>query len=191
MVKLGFIVEGDTEKILLESKAFKNFLNELQINYVPEVINAKTQSMLLPNKREEFTEILRDKGATKIVILTDQDKDSCISQTKARICPDENQICIIAKKEIESWFLADNLAMAQFLGLTTFSYLNPELPESPIKEIKELRLQYQNKGVSDKKIFAKLILNKNNFSLRRAAAHPNCSSAKYFIDKLIQLSNQN
>lgn len=44
------------------------------------------------------------------------------------------------------------------------------------------------RGVGDKKILARHIL-RNDFSFEAAASHPNCTSAKYFIDKLKSIAN--
>lgn len=51
-------------------------------------------------------------------------------------------------------------------------------------------MNLNNRGIGDKKILARFMV-KNNFSFERAASHSNCTSAKYFIDKLKTLSNQN
>src|SRR5258705_6527726 len=100
---LGFIVEGDTEKMILESPDFKNFLNTLHIEYIPEVVNVKGNNNLLPHKIIGHTQILIDKGATQIIILTDLDDDKCVTETKSRIKSLENQIVIISVKQIEAW----------------------------------------------------------------------------------------
>jgi len=192
MVKFGFIVEGETEKILLESEDFRGFLsNKLNITFVPEVINVVGNNNLLPYKRKEFTEILINKGANQIVILTDQDADKCITETKNRIAPDEAQVCIIAKKQIESWFLADTLALKNFIGANIMLYDLPESVDNPFLEIRKIKIEKTGRGfVDNKRFLAKSMLN-SGFSFERAAAHANCTSAKYFIDKLKQLSQIN
>ena len=68
MVKLGFIAEGATEKIVLESEDFKSFLTELKLDFIPEVIDAEGNGNLLPHNIEKHSQILFDKGATKIII---------------------------------------------------------------------------------------------------------------------------
>ncbi|MBC7864026.1 MAG: hypothetical protein IAF38_13705, partial [Bacteroidia bacterium] len=187
----GFIVEGDTEKILLESPAFKNLLTSLEIDHVANIVNVVGNNNLLPHLIQEHSNILYKNGAEKIVILTDLDEDLCVSQTKERISPQENHFCVISKKTIEAWFLADQIAFGSFLGITDFTCDNPEGYKSPFEEIKRLRLEYLNRGVNDKKILARIMLYKSNFSFERAANHPNCTSAKYFIEKLKLLSKKN
>jgi hypothetical protein len=53
---------------------------------------------------------------------------------------------------------------------------------------KEEKLKLTNRGVSDKGQLCSRIL-ASGFSLEAAAAHPNCPSAKYFLDKLTALSS--
>ena len=48
MVKIGFIVEGDCEKIFIESDNFKNWANMQGIEICSPVVNAKGGGNLLP-----------------------------------------------------------------------------------------------------------------------------------------------
>ncbi len=182
MVKLGFIVEGDTEKILLESEGFKKLLTSYNLDFIPDILNAGGNGNLLPNNIIQFTQILVSKGANKIIILTDLDKDKYVTETKNRISPLVDQICIVSKKQIEARFLADTLALSNFLKSNNFSFTEPELFDEPFEEIKNIRMKLNNgRGIGDKKILANYMV-KNNFSFERAASHPNCSSANYFLN---------
>jgi len=188
VVKLGFIVEGATEKILLESDKFRNYLRHLGIDFEETVIDAKGCYNLLPHNIEPFTKLLQEKGVTDIIILTDLDDDKCITLTKARIQPLENQLVVVAVHQIEAWYLADTKALAQYLGLTEeeafFEF--PEKEKVPLETIKKWRKQINGRGIKNKKILAKSML-KSGFTIENAALHPNCPSAQYFIEKIIQL----
>lgn len=181
---LGFIVEGDTEKMILESSDFREFLREHSIDFIKEVINVKGNNNLLPHKIVEYTKILVDNGVTQIIILTDLDDDLCITETKNRIAPRENQIAVISVKQIEAWFLSDTNAIKQFLKTEDYTCENPELISDPFDEIRKLRIQYSGRGIQGKLTLAKLMIDKYSFSIVRAAKHPNCNSAKYFLEKL-------
>lgn len=190
MVKLGFIVEGDTEKIILESPSFKELLDSLKISYVSDIINVEGCNNLLPYKIKENTEILHDKGATKIVILTDLDKEKCVTETKARIKPLQNHICIVSKKEIEAWFLSDTVALRNFIQHNIDEYNNPEEIVDPFEEIRKAKINKTGRGFTTKRKLAHSMI-KSGFSIKRAAEHPHCTSAKYFIDKLKSLVGKN
>ena len=186
MVKLGFIVEGHSEKILFRSDAFSNYMKSLNIDFIPEIIDAKGNGNLLPHHISEFTEILKDRGATNIFIITDLDNDECVTKTKERIDSPDHQ-CIISRKTIEAWMLADTEAMRNFLGSEDYICTDPESFDNPFEEIKKQRKYYRNKGLNDKKMLARNILG-CGLSFEKIAANPACSSAQYFHKKLIQLS---
>jgi hypothetical protein len=187
VVKLGFIVEGATEKILFGSDTFAAYLTSLNIEFVPEIINAKGIGKLLPHYISEFTEILKDKGATKIFIIADLETDPCVTKTKGRITPGNIHQCIISRKAIESWYLADSDAMQNFLGTTEYTCHDPENIDNPFEEIKTQRKRYRNRGLSDKKMLARNILG-CGLSFEKITANPACTSAQYFHKKLIHYS---
>ncbi|MFM7430750.1 MAG: hypothetical protein ACKO1F_12710 [Flammeovirgaceae bacterium] len=188
MVKLGFIGEGAVEKIILESVVFQEFLSSLKIDFVKEVVDATGNGNLLPQNIEGYTRILKDKGATSIVVLTDLDKDQCITLTKNRINPSAEYLIIVTIKQIEAWFLADNQAMRNLLSDQHFLFDNPEIVENPFQEIRRLSIEKIGRGIPTKVILANQMISKYHFSVLRAAEHPNCSSAKYFLKKLQKLA---
>lgn len=189
MVKLGFLVEGATEKIILEKSDFFNYLYSLKIEAVEEVEDAKGNGNLLPQNIKEYIENLTSKGATTIFILTDLDEDKCITETKARISAESNHIVIVSVKEIESWFLSDTTAIGKLIGNESYFCPNPELINKPFEEIRSIRINTVGRGIRTKKILAETMV-RNGFSILKAAEHPNCNSAKYFLSKIKALVNQ-
>ena len=184
MVKLGFIVEGKTEKIILEKSGIFQFIKSISIEIFEKVINAEGKDKLLPQRMPEYMDTLISNGVNRFFILADLDKDECITKTKGRISPEANQIVVISVKEMESWYLADTNAMRSFLKDDTYYCEAPENITDPFEEIKNVRLQKMNRGVDDKVILAKLMVKNNGFSILKAAEHPNCNSAKYFLKKI-------
>ena len=59
MVKVGFIVEGNTEKVIVNSPQFKAFLNNIGLSIVDPVIDAKGNGNLLPQNIEPFIGLLK------------------------------------------------------------------------------------------------------------------------------------
>jgi hypothetical protein len=188
MVKLGFIAEGATEKIILESSDFRGYLRSLSIDFIEEVIDAGGNGNLLPNNILPHTRILEEKGATKIFVLTDLDETLCITRTKERIKPLPNHIIIVSVKTIEAWFLADSESMRSVLNDSTFFVENPELISNPFEEIKKVRLEKTRKITNSKVILANLFIKHHGFSIQNAAKHPNCSSAKYFLETIRKIA---
>lgn len=186
MVKVGFIREGETERIIIESASFRDFLTSIGIAFI-NAINAAGNGNLLPKNIIPFTQILSDNGANKIIILTDLDKDKCITETKKRIDPDNNYITIISAKSIEAWFLADSKTLSSLLK-RTISYEFPEEAVQPWETLKLLFIQQSDRGIGNNKIIVAKKMIKNGFTITNAAAHDNCTSAKYFVQKLKSLA---
>ena len=184
MVKLGFIGEGAVEKRILESPPFRDYLRSVNIDFVADVIDAEGKDNLPPVKIDKYSRILEDKGATKIIILTDLDDHACITSKKEDIRPTGNHIVIVSVKEIEAWFLADEIAVKLFLKDNHYSIENPEQIANPFEKIRQLRIEKIGRGIGSKVLLAKQMIGNHNFSILRAAQHPNCASAKYFIEKI-------
>ena len=190
MVKIGFICEGDTEQILLLSDNFQLYLSSLNLQAV-NVINACGSGNLLPHNIKGYIESLEKAGAEVIFILTDLDDDICITKTKSRIKSREQDIVAIAVKKIEAWFLANDNAMRSLLNNAAFSFPNPEMESSPFETINNLLVKYKGRGIGKSsagkiKLVSKLI--DLGIQVPDSAKHKNCLSAKYFIEKLIQVS---
>ena len=182
MVKVAFIVEGKTERKIIESDNFIKILRECNIDLLLPVINADGNGNMLPEKLKEDIEVLKSEGAQKIVILTDLDEDACITKTRQRIGEGTDSIIIIAVKQIEAWFLADSETLSQLMN-DIFFFEFPEKEPSPFEKLRTLFLEKTKRGVGTKDILAARML-KYGFSLQRAAQHPNCPSATYFLNKL-------
>lgn len=192
MTRVGFICEGFTERKLIESENFKKFLQSIHIEIVDEVINAEGSGNLLPHNIVAYIQRLKSKEAEKIVILTDLDDDICITKTKERIGATDSEIVIVAVKKIESWFLACNSAMQSFLNDKAFHFENPEEELIPFEKIRQLKIEKTGRGFNPGtggKINLLNNLLRLGLNIQEAAAHSNCPSAKYFIDKLVSIAS--
>ena len=186
MVKVGFICEGETEKLIIESETFKTLLLKLGLELIL-AINADGNGNLLPHNIEKFIAILEDAGSDKIFILTDLDKDSCVTFTKKRISARENDIVIIAVKQIEAWFLSDSKTLSN-LFKTKFQFEFPENEDAPYDTLNNFFINYIGRGNGKKDNGGKIKTTRkmltNGFSITQSASHPNCKSAAYFFNKL-------
>jgi hypothetical protein len=193
MVKIGFICEGQTEQILLQSETFRKLLVSLNIESLP-VINAGGSGNLLPHNIEGYVARLEKEGAEMIIILTDLDEGICITETKARISARTKDIVVIAVKKIEDWFLACNSAMEQLLGVAKFEFANPEEDTEPFETINQLLTKHTGRGVGKKRAGKIKLVTRflaNGLDLSQAAKHENCSSAAYFLRKLTEIGQSN
>jgi hypothetical protein len=189
MVNVGFICEGETERILVTSTKFKELLIAKNISLI-NVIDAKGRDNLRPHNIEQHLHALEADGAEKIIIVTDLDDDACITVTKQRINARVQDIVVIAVKQVEAWFLACTPVMQVLLKDTEFVFDSPEEEPKPFETIRTLMLAKTGRGVYKGvggKIKLAHILRLLGFDISQAASHPNCPSAAYFIKKLDEL----
>jgi hypothetical protein len=191
MVKIGFLVEGDTEKKIIRSQIFNEFLASNNLEAIPTLFPAKGNmgKDVFKNldKINSLIEILKEKGAEHIFVIRDLEDLECVVLARNEINSESVQK-VIVEKTIESWFLADTEALQKVFSSDNIIVEFPEKVKNPFNELKQISKEKENRGISDKLIFAARMLN-NGFSIENAAKHPNCDSAKYIIKKLKSLSN--
>ena len=96
-------------------------------------------------------------------------------------------ITIIAVKAIEAWFLSDSQLLSKYFG-KPFEYEYPENDYHPFETLRKLFVDNTGRGTGNSKaIFARRFIS-GGFSILNAAQHINCLSAKYFVDKIIKLT---
>jgi len=152
-----------------------------------QVINAEGCDNLLPHNIQPYTAILENAGAHFVIIVTDLDDDSCITETKNRISARDQDVVIVAVKKIEAWFLACTPAMRKILGQPSFECPDPEDEQKPFEAINNLLIKHSGRGIGKKTAGKKKLINRllgNGLDLSDAATHGNCPSAAYFLRKL-------
>ena len=192
MVRVGFIVEGETEKILIESRNFMHWLTDSEIELIRPVLNAKGGGNLLPQNIEPMILQLMEKKAHFIVILTDLEYDTSEEAVLLRIGTQHTDLIYIAVKAIEAWFLADTDAMNKWLKTSDFIEEYPEkTPDLPWKRLKDIANNLNKRGPGNSKpVFAKKMIEHYCFLVQNAAQHKHCPSAKKFRDALLLLGNK-
>jgi len=191
VVRVGFIVEGDTEKVLVESLPFKNWISKFNIELIDQVINAKGGGNLLPHKIDDMIETLINQSANHIFILTDLEDYPSISYVKDRTSHPKVDDSFITIISTESWFLACSTALGFWLGKDSAYYISdPENRdiEKPFERIKALGLQEKKRGCRNKITLAKDMVQRCGFTFEEILEHPNCSSIKYMENILKTLN---
>ena len=182
MVKLGIICEGETEVLHFDTSLFRQFLQRFNLELIG-VVETGSKTQYFEDRLLKYRQILLDRGAEKIITLIDLDQDTCITFTKQAIPKFDNQTIVVAVKEIENWYLADSLTLNNLLGRE----VTIDWPEQ-VADAEKLIIQLRGKGFGHSKPrLAKAMLN-NGFTVERAARHPNCPSARYFLTKLQTLA---
>lgn len=127
MIKVGFLVEGDSDRKLLESQSFKDFFRECQIDVI-NIIATKGCYNMSSNKVEVFVNKLKKlkKSPDKIILLADMNSAPCYTKRIKNFKHADIDLIIIAKQSIESWLLADTKAMQKKTGNQQFKENTPE-----------------------------------------------------------------
>ncbi|MCF8308627.1 MAG: DUF4276 family protein [Bacteroidales bacterium] len=195
MVKIGFIVEGHSDQIILKSSKFQNFLKyQMKIDLDEELINIGNGKAGIKKKFVPFIKNLNKKGADYIFVLLDQDDNSekfkkC--KYTPRDCPREvidelinyrdnrhyvndKLVFVVMERELEAWFLADNNLGLDFEGDNPEEILNPS--EAIARQINIRSHTRISKRFAEK------------FSIERAAEK--APSAKRFIKKIEEVSQK-
>lgn len=194
MVKVGFIVEGDSEKVLIESAGFRKWAGDQGLEICSPVINAKGGGNLLPHHLKTMLAQFARSQPDHVVILTDLEDAANVEAVKARITTEHTNLIFIAVKALEAWFLADTDAMRRWLNALDFFEPAPEQTLGmPWERLKEVAKAHGSRGPGNNKvIFAKKMCGVAlRYELERAAAHPACPSAKAFRDGLVELGGKN
>ena len=196
MVTVGFVVEGDSEKRLVESELFKKWLREdCNLEVVDPVVDAggKMDSVHIGTFVRNLKKIAKP---DKIVVLADLDPDSrvpCVEKRKKLIGSQGIDLVVIARKAIESWFLADTKAMREWLGDDIFYEDTPETldgkPWDRLRELGPKSKRGRGPGPSHSMFAGKFICG-HGFDVKRAAQHDQCPSARYFVERLCALGNE-
>lgn len=192
MVTVGFVVEGPSDRWLIENELFEKWLREdCNLEVVKPVVDAggRMDSVHI----EAFVKNLKKiANPDKTVVLADLDPDNrvpCVEKRKELIGSQGIDLVAIARKAMESWFLADTEAMRRWLGDDTFCEVNPEmLTGMPWDRLRELGRK-RGRGPGTKVHFSRKFIRNHKFDVRRAAQHANCSSARYFVERLCALGN--
>jgi hypothetical protein len=185
MVKVVFIVEGDVEKIIVEECFIETgWLNTKGIDPISPVINVGGGGNLCPHNMPIYVEQAKTLNPDKIIILTDLECDPCIAQTKERLGDCDICVTVISRKSFEAWFLADDKLLSSMTDGKCRHFEYPELTEDmPFDAFKSLLIEHMGRGSGDKVRLAKKV-SKQGFDIENAANHPECQSARYFLDKI-------
>jgi hypothetical protein len=120
--KVAVAVEGPSDKIFWDRVLHRSFTGTKF-----DVRSMKGCTKLIASARA-LSETFRDVGFDALFLLLDADKAPCVSEIRARLesglqadlrCPRGQRWCFlaIAFRELESWYLADPLGIAEGLDL--------------------------------------------------------------------------
>ncbi|MNF75100.1 hypothetical protein D3C77_319790 [compost metagenome] len=189
VVRVGFIVEGKTEAMVVNSTAFQQWLASLGLELCRPALDAKGGGNLLPQNIGDLVTVLMAHQPAHIVILTDLEDEADVAAVRDRITTEYTELIFIAVKAIEAWFLADTQALNRWLKTQGVMELLPEqTPAKPWDRLKAIAAEQQARGPGSKASFAKQYITHHGFDVSQAAVHPACPSAREFCEGLAALA---
>lgn len=185
--RVGFIVEGGSERIIVESEKFQTMLLKNGYDLVTPVIDAEGGGNLLPQNIEVFINRLSQEEVEHIFVLTDLEEELSVDFVRDRIAHESIQFSFIAVKALEAWYLADSTAMNKWLKISDFHEAHPEQTQGkPWDRLKEIAIERGKRGPGNKISFAKKIIKQFGFSVEEAAKHQNCQSVRELVNYFTQ-----
>ena len=126
MVTVGFVVEGASEKRLIESELFRKWLREdCNLEVVDPVVDAVGNGNMCSRKIETFVKNLRTiANPDKVVVLADLDPDTCapcVQKRKEIIGYQGIDLVAIAKRRWNPGFSPIRRRCASGWGMTPFT----------------------------------------------------------------------
>ena len=175
-VRIGIVVEGDTERRLFEEHRPWFLAQGLEV----KVAQAGGRPRLIQEARSHL-EVMRLKKCRYTFFLLDQDDDPCPPAVAALLQDVRGEpdaiICVMCR-ELEAWFLADTPAILKATG-QRFTGLPTDGLERPAERLKELFHHSKRKFLTKMEMIRAI---SPHFDFERAA-QGNCSASR-FLRKL-------
>ena len=113
-MRISFIVEGESDKIILDGQ--RNWFSSLGLEYDIVPTGGK-KSMIKSAMKHYRIALLTD--SSNIVFLPDQNGDTCALVTRRMIGMDseDRAVTIVLKRELEAWILADGQCIRDSVGI--------------------------------------------------------------------------
>jgi hypothetical protein len=183
MVKIAFVVEGDCEMVMVNSRAFQEWCARNDLHVVA-VMNAGGGGVFQPGHVPKLAALCRVQGADRVVLLVDLEDAPCITMRKTSLgAPVAGlDVIVIAVRAFESWLLADSRALSSWLKQRTDIPDPEDRSTHPWERLKELARAVGARGPGSSHLqFARKMMDEHGFDVAAAAQHPACPSAAYLL----------
>lgn len=113
-MRISFIVEGDSDKIILDGQRSWFSLLGLEYDIVP---TGGKKNMIKSAMKHYRIALLTD--CSNVIFLPDQNGDICALVTREKIGMDskDRSVTIVMKRELEAWILADGQCIRDSVGI--------------------------------------------------------------------------
>ena len=183
-MRISFIVEGDSDKIILDGQ--RNWFSSLGLEL--DIVPTYGKQSMIKSAMKHYR-IALAQGYSNIVFLPDQNGDTCALVTREKIDMDskDRAITIVMKRELEAWILADGQCIRNSIGVNyrlsgqTDAEMNPK---QRLLSILQRKLTYFPTEIEV------AMLTAPHFSIARAAmANTSAKRFKDFIERISTMSS--
>ena len=188
MIRIGIGVEGPSDYTFWTKVLPRHFAGAGVVFRV-SVMHGRSK---LIGGAERLLAAFASTGCAAVFLIVDKDKDPCMTsvydefsdELKSRLRSQANQpVCrlCIADRDLESWYLADEEAMREFLGLSNYSAPTGDDRVGGKGKLQKLLIEHASEGAALNEI---AIAKQVSMSFRPGNAARNSASFAYFWRKL-------
>lgn len=187
MICIGLGVEGPSDQAFWNKFLHRHFAGTVRFQI--SVMHGRTKLM---NGASRLLAAFASANCSAVFLLVDKDKDPCMTavydefpnEFRARLKNHTGEpICrlCVADKELESWFLAEECAMSEALGLANYTSTTGGGKIGGKGKLEKLLIEHTSRGAA----FNEIAIAKQFGALFRPEnAVKNSASFAYFWDKL-------
>ena len=181
-MRIAFIVEGPSDKIVLQSQLPWFSGLGLQVEFTP--VGGKTR---MCKKAASFHKTQTIRGMQKAIFLPDQNADRCAKVTRQKVGMDDCPcaLTVVLKKELEAWLLADGEAVTGATGKHYRPAGQTDFIRHPKQELTRKFARALGYNPTEVEMASEM---SRYFSITRAANYN--TSAKRFLDVLSRLASR-
>jgi hypothetical protein len=183
-VRISLIVEGDSDKIILDGQS--NWFRSLGLEFDIFPTGGKKNMIKSAMKHYRIALLL---NCCSIFFLPDQNSDQCALVTREKIGMDskDRAATIVMKRELEAWILADGQCIRDSMGINYRPSGQTDAEMSPKERL--LSLMRRKLGYCPTEIEVAMRV-APCFSITRAAmANTSAKRFKEFIEKISLMSS--
>ena len=185
-MRTSFIVEGDSDKIILDGQ--RTWFEQLGLDF--DIFPTYGKQNMIKSAMKHYRVALMQ-GYSNIVFLPDQNGDPCALVTREKIGMDskDRAVTIVMKRELEAWILADGQCIRDSVGIDyrPSGQTDAEMdPKQRLLSILKSKLGYLLTEIEVATLVAPC------FSITRAAmANASAKRFKEFIERISRNSSGN
>ena len=188
MIRIGIGVEGPSDYTFW-NKVLPRYFAGAGVVFQVSVMHGRSK---LISGAERLLAAFASTGCAAVFLIVDKDKDPCMTSVydefsgefQTRLRSRTNQpVCrlCIADRDLESWYLADEDAMRESLGLSDYSAPTGDERVGGKGKLQKLLIEHASVGAAFNEI---AIAKQISMSFRPGNAARNSASFAYFWDKL-------